>query len=103
MKLINKSHPFFYLLLFMGMVSIGQANEEMTLLSQAGQKIETHYSNQLTILHKDLKKAVPSESETNGAKLKQFLASDKLDPKLVKFVILEKATPRALAEFGQLG
>ena len=50
MKLINKSHPFFYLLLFMGVVSIGLASEEITPLTQVGQKIETHYSKQLTIL-----------------------------------------------------
>ena len=103
MKLIKKSHPCFYLFFFMGMVRMGLANDEISPLSQAGQKIETHYSKQLTILHEDLKGAVPSESEAKGQKLKQFLASDNLDPKLVKFVILNKATPRALAEFGQQG
>ena len=103
MKLIKKSHPSFFIFLLTGMVSIGLANEEITPLTQAGQRIEDHYSKQLTILHEDLKQAVPSESEAKGVKLKQFLASDDLDPKLVKFVILNKATPRALAEFGQQG
>ena len=35
------------------------------------------------------------------ADLKKFLASDKLDAKLVKCVVLTKATPRGLAEFAQ--
>ena len=103
MKLIKKLHPSFFIFLLTGMVSIGLANEEITPLTQAGQKIEDHYTQQLTILREDLKPVVPSESEAKGVKLKQFLASDNLDPKLVKFVILDKATPRALAEFGQRG
>ena len=50
MKLINKSHPFFYLLLFMGVVSIGLASEEITPLTQAGQKIaETQRSSALSV------------------------------------------------------
>jgi len=35
--------------------------------------------------------------------LKSFLASDKLDPLLVKYVVLAEATPRGLAEFAQQG
>jgi hypothetical protein len=103
MKLIKKLHPSFFIFLLTGMVSIGLANEEITPLTQAGQRIEDHYAQQLTILREDLKPVVPSESEAKGVKLKQFLASDNLDPKLVNFVILDKATPRALAEFGQQG
>ena len=37
MKLINKSHPSFFIFLLTGMVSIGLANEEITPLTQAGQ------------------------------------------------------------------
>ena len=103
MKLINKSHPSFFIFLLTGMVSIGLANEEITPLTQAGQRIEDHYSKQLTILHEDLKQAVPSESEAKGVKLKQFLASDDLDPKLVKFVILNKATPRGFGGIWSVG
>ncbi len=35
--------------------------------------------------------------------LEKFLASDKLDPQLVKYVVLAEATPRGLAEFAQQG
>jgi hypothetical protein len=35
--------------------------------------------------------------------LQKFLASDKLDAQLVKFVVLSEATPRGLAEFAQQG
>jgi len=35
--------------------------------------------------------------------LEKFLASDKLDAKLVKYVVLAEATPRGLAEFAQQG
>ena len=87
----------------MGMVRIGLASEEITPLTQAGQRIEDHYTQQLTILSEDLKRVVLSESEAKSQKLTRFLASDNLDPKLVKFVILNEATPRALAEFGQQG
>ncbi len=37
------------------------------------------------------------------ADLAKFLASDKLDAKLVKYVVLAEATPRGLAEFAQQG
>ena len=103
MKLIKKSHPSFCLLFLMGMVRIGLASEEITPLTQAGQRIEDHYTQQLTILSEDLKRVVLSESEAKEQKLTRFLASDNLDPKLVKFVILNEARPRALAEFGQQG
>ena len=38
-----------------------------------------------------------------GQQLKKFLASDKLDAKLVKYVVLLDATPKGLAEFAQQG
>ena len=50
MKLIKKLHPSFFIFLLTGMVSIGLANEEITPLTQAGQRIEDHYAQQLTIL-----------------------------------------------------
>jgi hypothetical protein len=72
-------------------------------LNATGQKIEAHYAKQLLNLHDQLKQKIPSERKATGPVLKQFLASDNLDPKLVKFVILKEATSRALAEFGQQG
>ena len=81
MKLIKKSHPSFYLLFLMGMVRIGLASEEITPLTQAGQRIEDHYTQQLTILSEDLKRVVLLESEAKEQKLTRFLASDNLDPK----------------------
>ncbi|MEJ6780623.1 MAG: SUMF1/EgtB/PvdO family nonheme iron enzyme [Akkermansiaceae bacterium] len=50
----------------------------------------------------DLEKAkTPGSSEHQ--KLKKFLASDKLDAKLVKYVVLHDATPKGLAEFEAQG
>ena len=83
--------------------NFAMANKEVEgtiFLNEAGQKIEAHYTRQMEALEKDLKKSVPTSSE---AKEFDFLASDGMDSKLVKFVILKKATPRALAEFGQRG
>jgi len=39
----------------------------------------------------------------NGLNLEPFLASDKLDAQLAKYVVLFEATPRGLAEFAQQG
>ena len=83
--------------------NFAMANKEVEgtiFLNEAGQKIEAHYTRQMEALEEDLKKSVPTSSE---AKEFDFLASDGMDSKLVKFVILKKATPRALAEFGQRG
>ena len=88
---------------FLGLVSFCLANDEVPPLTQAGQKIEAHYLKQLDALHDELKKSIPSEAMAKGSKLKEFLTGDKLDSKLVKFVILRKATTSALAEFGQQG
>jgi len=43
----------------------------------------------------------PAKAMLTG--LAKFLASDKLDAKLVKYVLLAEATPRGLAEFAQQG
>jgi hypothetical protein len=47
--------------------------------------------------------AAQSLAKTVLADLEKSLASDKLDAKLVKYVVLAQATPRGLAEFAQQG
>ena len=94
------------IILCIAKVNICLANQNIDgeiSLNATGQKIEAHYDKQLFNLHDELKQKIPSGSKAKGPALKQFLASDNLDPKLVKFVVLDKATPRSLAEFGQLG
>jgi len=50
------------------------------------------------------KKTTPEGKEaTQEEKFAHFMASDKLDDLLVKYVVLLDATPRGLAEFGQQG
>ena len=50
----------------------------------------------------ELKKA-KVESSPEGQRLLRFLANDRLDPKLVKYVILLKGTPKGLTDFVQRG
>jgi len=70
-----------------------------TPFTEVGQKRETRYADQLNQLRTELTAKIPPQDDT----LNQFLASDALDAKLVKFVVLYEATPRGLAEFAQQG
>jgi len=88
-----------------------------TPLTEAGQKLETRYADQLKRLQAEISKAVPTVDEQKKAaflkartleiqeerRLSTFLASDALDAKLAKCVVLLEATPRGLAEFAQQG
>ncbi len=73
-----------------------------TPLTEAGQKLETQYADQLKSLQAEISKALPKVGEQDS-RLNKFLASDALDTKLVKCVVLLEATPRGLAEFAQQG
>lgn len=69
-------------------------------LTEAGQALEVKYTAQMKALKAELKGALPAANPAK-AKLDRILASDALDAKLVKYVVLHEATPRGLAEFAQ--
>jgi formylglycine-generating enzyme required for sulfatase activity len=107
-----------------------QAQSPAPALTEAGQKLEAGYAAQIQALKAEIEKALPQINEQNktafieackaakaapdkaqektapaaaALNLTPLLADSKLDPKLVKFVVLNSATPRGLAEFAQQG
>jgi len=60
------------------------------------------YTGMLTQLRSELTAKLP-QGGTDDATANRFLASDALDVKLVKVVVLLQATPQGLAEFAQQG
>lgn len=72
-----------------------------TSQSASGQQLEKQYAKQLESLRAELKNQLPQSG--NSRSLDQFLASDVLDAKLAKFVVLHEATASGLAEFSQHG
>jgi len=74
-----------------------------TPLTATGEKFEARYAEQLEQLRKELTSKLPQADEADAETIDIFLASDALDAKLVKFVVLHDATPRGLAEFAQQG
>jgi formylglycine-generating enzyme required for sulfatase activity len=107
-----------------------QAQPPAPALTEAGQKLEAGYAAQIQTLKAEIEKALPQINEQNKAafieackaaqaapdkarektapaaaalNLTPLLADSKLDPKLVKFVVLNSATPKGLAEFAQQG
>ena len=110
-----------------GVATVSAAAPE-TPLTAAGQKLEARYADQLKALQAEIEKALPKIDEQKKAafleaakdgksaaaqekatkavaelNLTPFLTDAKLDPKLVKFVVLQNATPKGLAEFAQQG
>ncbi|MCF7730128.1 MAG: SUMF1/EgtB/PvdO family nonheme iron enzyme [Akkermansiaceae bacterium] len=89
----------------------GQQPVPQTPLTEAGRKLEARYTGMLNQLRTELSAKVPKVDpekalapETGEARqLNQFLASDALDAKLAKYVVLLEATPQGLAEFSQQG
>jgi len=79
--------------------------------AEAGEELVERYTGMLEQLRAELTAKVAKvdleKAKTPGSpehqKLKKFLANDKLDAKLVKYVVLHEATPRGLAEFAQQG
>jgi formylglycine-generating enzyme required for sulfatase activity len=102
----------------MAMTAVAQ-QAQPTALTEAGQKLEAGYAAQIQSLKADIEKALPqidaqkkaafleaakdSKSAAVALNLTPLLADSKLDPKLVKFVVLNSATPKGLAEFAQQG
>ena len=57
----------------------------------------------LNQLRTELTAKVPQNDQAKADTLKKFLASDALDAKFAKYVVLLEATPQGLAEFAQQG
>ncbi len=89
--------------LAIGTSSVWAAGQEAKPLTEAGQKLETRYADQLNQLRTELTAKVPQNDQAKADTLNKFLASDALDAKLVKYVVLLEATPQGLAEFAQQG
>lgn len=100
--------------LTIGTSSLWAAGKEVVLptpLTEAGQKLETRFTSMLEQLRTELIAKLPKgdpekagKPETPEAReLGKFLASDALDAKLAKYVVLLEATPHGLAEFAQQG
>jgi formylglycine-generating enzyme required for sulfatase activity len=62
---------------------------------------EQQYTGMLNKLRTELTAKVPSKA--SAAAVSKFLASDALDAKLVKYVVLRQATPKGLAQFAGQG
>lgn len=71
-------------------------------LTEAGQKLEAMYADQLGRLRAELTAGIPA-SDAPVETLNRFLASDALDATFAKYVVLLEATPKGLAEFAQQG
>jgi hypothetical protein len=79
------------------------AEEAPAGLTEKGKALEAAYAKEMADLKAELTKAIPAQAAAQGAALDSFLASDKLDAKLVKYVVLKEATPKGLAELAEKG
>jgi len=61
------------------------------------------YTGMLNQLRTELTAKLPQNAPANAGAVSEFLASDALDAKLAKYVVLLEATPQGLAEFAQQG
>ena len=92
--------------LVMGTSSVSAAKPKTvapTPLTEVGQRIEKQFAAQLNQLRIELTAKIPQKDQAKGDALNEFLASDALDAKFAKSVVLSEATPRGLAEFAQQG
>ncbi|QDU26581.1 Formylglycine-generating sulfatase enzyme [Anatilimnocola aggregata] len=69
--------------------------------AEADGGLPTPYTGMLNELRTDLAAKVPTSE--NEQEVNKFLASNALDAKLAKYVVLTEATPKGLAEFAQQG
>lgn len=117
-------------LMFLGTMTAGAQQAQPSALTESGQKLEAGYAAQIQTLKAEIEKALPSLNEQTKAafieackaakaapdkaqektasaaaalNLTPLLTDSKLDSKLVKFVVLNSATPKGLAEFAQQG
>lgn len=78
-----------------------QSPENTPTLSKKGQALAQSYADELKQLQSNLVKELPNRTDVNPAELNRLLGSDRLDDRLVKFVVLKQATPAGLAAFAQ--
>ena len=64
---------------------------------------EADHVRMLEQLRAELSRKLPDAGTAKADQLDKFLASDALDARLAKFVVLQEATPKGLAEFAQQG
>ena len=69
--------------------------------AEAGSGLHERYAGMLDQLRTELTAKLPQNDQAKGDTLNKFLASDALDAKFAKYVVLLEATPRGLAEFAQ--
>jgi len=74
-----------------------------TPLTEAGQRLERRYADQLRRLRTELTARIPRKDQAKADTLNKFLAGDALDAKFSEYVVLLEATPQGLAEFAQRG
>jgi hypothetical protein len=67
------------------------------------QQLVKRYDGMLNQLRTELKAKIPQNPSLGSAAVSRFLASDALDAKLAKYVVLLKATPEGLAQFAGQG
>jgi len=67
------------------------------------QELLKRYTGMLNRLRTELTAKIPQKARATPAAVSKFLASDMLDAKLVKYVVLLKATPEGLAQFAGQG
>ena len=91
--------PVFLLFLCLTLNISIDANQSEIKLTRAGKNLENTYVKILSQDKKSLKIFI--DRAAKSATHMTFLKSDKLDPKLARFVIINDATPRGLAEFSQ--
>ena len=78
-----------------------QAADNQAGLSEAGRSLEAGYTTTMEQLRTELASALPDT--TQSARVEAFLASDALDGKLAKYVVMRDATPAGLAGLAQQG
>ncbi|MEM7454135.1 MAG: SUMF1/EgtB/PvdO family nonheme iron enzyme [Planctomycetota bacterium] len=77
-----------------------QQSEIELELTDVGRSLEVRYANRASRLRNELAVLLPSR-DSSPEVLSEFLSDDQLDTRLAEFVVIDQATPRALAEFGQ--
>jgi len=101
-KKIMKSICILLATLALGSAHLCAANEAVPApLTESGLKLEASYTATLEQLRTELAAKLPDPAKTD--QVNAFLASDALDAKLAKFVVLKEATPEGLAKFAQQG
>ena len=78
-------------------------NGQETELTEAGRQLEARNADQLNRLRTELIAEIPQNDQATAETLNRFLASDALDGRLARFLVLHEATPRGLAVFAQQG